>query len=193
MSLGVHPALLLLLGGATLLYMGRRKKNPPPSGQPGRYFTWSELTTTSRNVDNTPTPEAADNLRALCAQLLDPLRERVGRSLRVNSGYRSPEVNALVGGSRTSQHMTGEAVDLQPPPGYTSKQFAQYVLDSGLPVDQVIWYDVARGGHTHVSFSRTRNRRQTLHAPAGSTGYEPWTPEGSAMAGVGNFEKNPGV
>ena len=188
----VHPGLWLALGGAILLLVGKKKANPPPTGAPGRYFTWSELTTTSKNLDNTPTPEAADNLRALTANLLDPLRERLGRPLGVNSGYRSPVVNAAVGGSKTSQHMTGEAVDLEPPAGFSSIEFAQYVLDSGLPVDQVIWYDKARGGHTHVSFSHKRNRRQTLHAAAGSSGYEPWTPRPApaAVAGIGTFKKS---
>lgn len=81
-----------------------------------KYFTIEELsksTTASRlGIDNKPPFGVVDNLTALVDHLLDPIRERWGRPIRVNSGYRSEALNIAVGGSKTSQHRYGEAVDI---------------------------------------------------------------------------------
>jgi len=145
----------------------------------GRFFSWAELTrsNTARRLglDNTPTPEAQANMRALVADVLDPLREKLGKPIRVSSGYRAPAVNRAIDGASRSQHMKGEAVDIEVD-GMSAQELAAFILRSGLPVDQVIWYDAERGGHVHLSYTRARaNRRHTLHAPA-SGGYLAWAP-----------------
>lgn len=81
-----------------------------------RYFTLTELTrsktATQQHLNNSPSPEAIANLQALVSQILDPLRQLWGRAIYVNSGYRSPAVNAAVGGVKNSQHTKGEAADI---------------------------------------------------------------------------------
>ena len=82
-----------------------------------KYFSIEELTfskTAERlEIDNHPTdPEIRDNLMALIMKVLDPLRDAYGNPIYVNSGYRSPFLNSLIGGSASSQHLKGQAVDI---------------------------------------------------------------------------------
>src|SRR5690349_8537766 len=97
------------------------------AGRAGRFFTWAELAASGAavrlGIDNTPPPEAQRALAVLVAHVLDPLREALGRSIVVTSGYRSREVNGAVNGSETSQHMAGEAADIMVP-GLTAEQLA---------------------------------------------------------------------
>lgn len=81
-----------------------------------KYFTLKELTrsttATAKGIDNTPTPEVEKNLTLLVENVLDPLREIYGKPITVNSGYRCPELNKAVGGSKTSDHVKGFAADI---------------------------------------------------------------------------------
>lgn len=77
-------------------------------------FTRS-ATATARGIDNTPSSAVIENLRNLCEKVLEPLRQWYGKPITISSGYRCPELNKVVGGAKNSQHMTGEAADLQPP------------------------------------------------------------------------------
>lgn len=104
------------------------------------HFSLEELTVTSRrDIDNTPTPEARARLLVLCTEILEPLRARFG-PLRINSGYRSPALNAVIPGSaRNSAHLYGCAADVAPPAGVTVRDMLVWIRDeSGLPYDQVI-------------------------------------------------------
>ena len=169
-----RPALVLGLGAAALLAALALRPRTPASGLTGpvgRWFSWEELTASAtaqrRRLDNTPPPEAQQALRTLVEQVLDPLREQLGRPVRVTSGYRGAEINRAVGGAPHSQHVLGEAVDLVVD-GLTSRQLASALLDAGLPFDQLIAYAPERGGHVHVSVTTRRpNRMQVLWAPAG--------------------------
>ena len=72
-----------------------------------------------------------------------------------------------------------EAVDIKVD-GMSAQELAAFILRSGLPVDQVIWYAPERGGHVHLSYTRARaNRRQAMHAPAGG-GYLAYAAAASA-------------
>lgn len=129
--------------------------------RPGRFFTWSEL-----RADAAPETHR-EALRALCAAVLDPLREAVG-PVTVTSGWRSAARNAAVGGATGSQHERGEAADVVVS-GMTPRDVARRVIDLGLPFDQLIWYpDEPRGGWVHVSHG-PRHRRQVLRATPGPT------------------------
>ena len=79
-------------------------------------FTLSELTYSnaadSYNIENTPGRLELENLKKLCNEILQPIRDKFGKSIYVNSGYRNPKVNRLVKGSASSQHLTGEAADI---------------------------------------------------------------------------------
>lgn len=111
-------------------------------------------------LDNTPGKEETENLRALCG-LLEQIRALAGRPVAISSGYRSPEVNAKVGGKGKSQHTSGEAADFDII-GLTTEQAYQLVKKSGLPFDQLIQ---EFGAWVHVSFSRNRKPRgQCLRA-----------------------------
>ena len=79
-------------------------------------FTLSELTYSnsadSYNIENKPGRIELENLKKLCNEILQPIRDKFGKSIYVNSGYRNPKVNRLVGGSSSSQHIKGEAADI---------------------------------------------------------------------------------
>ena len=81
-----------------------------------KYFKLTELTHSitaeAHAIDNTPTAEAEKNLVTLIARVLDPVRERWGVPIYVNSGYRCPELNKLVGGAPNSYHLRGMAADI---------------------------------------------------------------------------------
>ncbi len=87
-------------------------------------------TASRRDMDNTPhNDEVVQNLTTLCEQVLQPLRDAYGVGIKVNSGYRSPDVNAAVGGSRTSDHCKGQAADIEIP-GVANAELAQYIADN---------------------------------------------------------------
>jgi len=135
-------------------------------------FTLLEMTRSEAaarsGVANTPPPDAVENLRALCEKVLQPLRDAMGRPMRVNSAYRGPEANKAVGGSKTSQHMTGEAADIEFD-GFDNMALAQKIIDLKLPFDQIIaeFVDpaVPGSGWVHVSHKRSSPQRgQVLRA-----------------------------
>ena len=66
----------------------------------------------SYNIENTPGRIELENLKKLCNEILQPIRDKFGKSIYVNSGYRNPKVNRLVGGSSSSQHTKGQAADI---------------------------------------------------------------------------------
>lgn len=81
--------------------------------------------------------EVRDAILALVEEVLQPLRDAWGKPLKINSGYRCKELNAVVGGVPTSQHVKGEAADIA---CKTPLKLAQLAKDLGLPYDQMILY-----------------------------------------------------
>lgn len=79
-------------------------------------FTYDEMihsaTAKRLNIDNTPNARELENLKVLCQTVLQPIRDKRGSAITVTSGYRCPKLNALVGGSKTSQHVFGQAADI---------------------------------------------------------------------------------
>ena len=117
-------------------------------------------TATKHKLWNGAPKEAEENLRSLVEQVLDPLREAYGRPIHVNSGYRCPRLNRLVGGSPNSQHMRGEAADIRPVVGNEADlpELARLLIDNG-KFDQLIIYPT----FIHVSWKRLGwNRRQII-------------------------------
>ncbi len=142
-----------------------------------KHFTLAEFTRTGTGLPNVPGVTAQENLVALCAEILEPLREALGAPIRITSGFRSDAVNVAVKGSPTSAHRLGLAADLKSPAGdaaHILRVLHQLDLDE---LDQAIGYDPARGGHVHVGLARPGRapRRQFLWAGAGG-GYSVWTP-----------------
>lgn len=72
-----------------------------------------------------PPAEVVENLRYLCRTTLQPIRDGLGFPLRVSSGYRSPELNRLVGGATTSQHLSGQAADIDLSPAFLAEPVPQ--------------------------------------------------------------------
>lgn len=125
----------------------------------GEFFTLDEFVKTSTGIDNIPPADVVERLRKLVVNVLDPLRKAVGKPIRITSGYRSPSVNAaVIGSSKTSQHMKGEASDLQID-GMTNQQIIDKIRQLRLPYDQLI--DEQRGSSlwVHVSYNTSGSPR----------------------------------
>lgn len=108
-----------------------------------------------------------ENVKALVENVLDSLREKYGKPIKVNSGYRCPNHNLAVGGATQSQHMKGEAADIAVVHGSRFKvhDLAQAIVENGR-FDQLIIYPT----FIHVSWKRQGgNRKQILRKTA--TGY----------------------
>jgi hypothetical protein len=127
--------------------------------------------------DNTPDDEATENLRLLCEKVLQPVRDHYGKGVKVNSAYRSPESNAAVGGSKTSDHCKGQAADIEIP-GVANADLAQWIMDN-LKYTQLILEFYTPGipdsGWVHVSYNPDNLKKQELTATkvAGKTTYLP--------------------
>ena len=85
-----------------------------------KYFTLKELTKSEtalrHGINNTPDKKSQQNLEKLIELILDPLREAYGKPIVVTSGYRCEKLNRILGGAKTSQHVTGEAADIRSVP-----------------------------------------------------------------------------
>jgi hypothetical protein len=137
------------------------------------HFTLAEMTrseaATRLGVDNTPPPDAVAALKALCENVLEPLRVAVSKPMRVNSGYRGPEANKAVGGSKTSDHCFGRAADIEFD-GFDNKKLAQKIVEMGLPFSQLILEFYKEGdpnsGWVHVAFRADQKppKREVLRA-----------------------------
>ena len=139
-------------------------------------FSLKELissdTAKRENISNMPGSREMSNLVSLCNNVLQPLREFMGRPIKINSGYRSPKLNTKIGGSRTSSHMKGEASDIECQDDRLNIKMFKYILEN-LEFDQCIIYKSVYGRprFVHVSYSKTENRNQALLKRDGG-GYE---------------------
>ncbi len=128
------------------------------------YFTLEELTRSdtaiAQKLDNTPDEQAIKNLNTLVDNVLDPLRKLYGKPIIVTSGYRSPEVNKAVKGSKTSQHVLGEAADITVRSKKENKKLFNLIKDN-LPFDQLI--NEHNYSWVHVSYRDGRLRKQILN------------------------------
>lgn len=126
-----------------------------------KYFTLKELCSSRvarvRKIDNTPTIEQVENLTALVDNVLDPLRERFGRPIIVNSGFRNEELNRAVGGAKASQHMKGEAADIYAGTKEGNRELFNLIVKY-LPYDQVI--NERDFSWVHVSYKKNGNNRK---------------------------------
>lgn len=144
-------------------------------------FTLNELTQSEtalrKGLDNAPTQEVISALQVLAVNVLQPVRDHYGKGVKVNSGYRSPEVNASVGGSKTSDHCKGQAADIEIP-GVANAELAAYIRDE-LQFTQLIleFYTpgVPDSGWVHVSYDPANLKKQVMTATKrdGKTVYLP--------------------
>ena len=138
------------------------------------HFNLEELTYSStakqKGLKNEPTQDHIENLKLLCEYVLEPIREKIGCPLVISSGYRSEKVNALVGGSKTSQHLLGQAADIQIfDKTKTNKDLfdiiVKMVKNNEFQVGQVIWeFGETEPNWVHVSLPTSRHRNEVLRA-----------------------------
>jgi hypothetical protein len=133
-----------------------------------------------RGISNMPTPEHIENFKKLAVNIFQPIREHFGKPILISSGYRSAELNKAIGGSLSSQHCSGEAIDIDMDgTDITNKQIFDYIKDN-LNFDQMIWEfgTDANPDWVHVSFASNRSqRKQILVAKKvnGKTTYIPYS------------------
>ena len=144
-------------------------------------FSLKELTASQtaerKGIDNTPSTEHQENLKKLCENVLQPIRDHFEQVVSVSSGYRSPVLCAAIGSKSTSQHARGEAADFEIF-GVSNKELADWI-HYNTNYDQLIleyWNESdPNSGWVHCSYSESNNRRQYLRAykENGKTKYEP--------------------
>lgn len=144
---------------------------PPDDGKISAHFSradyWRSTTAKALGIDNRPTPEAWLNIERL-APTVQLLRDRIGQPLIISSGYRSPTLNAKVGGVFNSAHLDGLAVDLQCHGLSTSalcQQFLALCKERGIDFDQAIEERNSQGvSWLHIGMARNdmMGRRQTF-------------------------------
>lgn len=133
-------------------------------------FTLAEMvkseTALRHGMDNTPGEAEIENLKQLAEKVLQPVRDAYGKGVKVNSGYRHPEVNAKVGGSKTSDHCKGQAADIEIP-GVANADLAKWITEN-LDFTQVILEFYTPGipdsGWVHVSYDPQNLKKQVLTA-----------------------------
>ena len=151
--------------------------------QLSKHFELAEFTRSSTakraGISNAPTEAHQANMVLLCEKVLEPIREHFGRAIFLSSGYRSAALNKITkGASTTSQHCSGEAVDIDMDgTSVTNAQIFNYIKDN-LEFDQLIWEfgTDANPDWVHVSYESTgKQRKQMLKAvkKANGTQYLP--------------------
>lgn len=124
-------------------------------------------TATRKDIDNTPTPEILERMKAVAENIFEPLRAYVGGPIKINSFYRSVNLNVAIGGAKSSQHTRGEAIDIDDTFGHMSNSDMFKFIKDELDFDQLIWEfgDDNNPAWIHVSYvSAENNRRRILKA-----------------------------
>ena len=120
-----------------------------------------------RGIDNTPGSKELGNMKLLAEKIFEPLRKWVGGPIRINSFYRSPELNKAIGGSTTSQHCKGQAMDIDDTSCHKTNAEMYAWIKENLDFDQMIWEfgDDNNPNWIHVSYvSDVSNRNRCLKA-----------------------------
>ena len=124
-------------------------------------------TATRRGIDNDPTDDQLHFMEIIAEEVFEPLREYVGGPIKINSFYRSPELNTAIGGSATSQHCKGQAMDIDDTFGKMTNAEMYHWIKENLDFDQMIWEfgDDDNPNWVHVSYvSADKNRNRCLKA-----------------------------
>jgi len=120
-----------------------------------------------RNIDNTPSDEQLDNMELIAEKIFEPLRVYVNGPIKINSFFRSAELNTAIGGSKTSQHCKGQAMDIDDTFGRATNAEMYHFIKEHLDFDQMIWEfgDDDNPNWVHVSYvSPEKNRKKCLKA-----------------------------
>ena len=119
-----------------------------------------------KGISNKPNEEQVENMKLLAEKVFEPLREWVGCPIRVNSMFRSLELNTALKGSKTSSHMKGEAMDITSmacgKENCKSNLEMFHWIKDNLEFDQLIWEFGSEPKWLHVSYNKDKNRKQVL-------------------------------
>ena len=129
-----------------------------------------------RGIDNTPGDDQLFFMEIIAEKVFEPLREWVGGPIKINSFYRSPELNTAIGGSATSQHCKGQAIDIDDTFGKATNAEMYHWIKENLDFDQMIWEfgDDENPNWVHVSYvspEENRNRCLKAYKKGGKTKY----------------------
>jgi hypothetical protein len=126
-----------------------------------------------KGISNEPTPEHLKNFQLLAEKVFEPIREHFAVPIKISSGYRSAALNKAIGGAASSQHCSGEAIDIDMDgTSITNAAIFNYIKDN-LNFDQLIWEfgTKANPDWVHVSYESTgKQRKQNLRATRNAAG-----------------------
>ena len=124
------------------------------------HISYTEATATSKKLPNIPSDKELEAMKLVALLCFEPMRKWYGKPLKVNSFFRSKEVNKAVGGASTSQHLFGEAIDLTTGNKEDNKKLFEWAKKN-LTYDQILdEYDYSS---IHISYRSGKNRMQVLH------------------------------
>lgn len=151
--------------------------------QLSKYTTLQEVIKSNQasvlQIPNIPNAEQVANLKLVCTEIFDKVREHFGKPIGISSGFRSVELNNRIGGSKSSQHMEGKALDIDGDlfGGVSNKEIFDYIKNNCI-FDQLIWEFGTENNPdwVHVSYDKGVNRKQILRAikSGGKTIYRPF-------------------
>ncbi len=124
-------------------------------------------TATRRGIDNTPNDKQLNNMELVANEVFEPLRDWVGGPIKINSFFRSPDLNTAIGGSSKSQHCKGQAIDIDDVFNRATNAEMYHFIKDNLDFDQIIWEfgNDDNPDWVHVSYvSEEDNRRRCLRA-----------------------------
>jgi len=124
-------------------------------------------TATRRGIDNIPNEEQLENMQLISEAVFEPLRVYVGGPIKINSFFRSPKLNTAIGGSKTSQHCKGQAMDIDDTFGHITNAEMYFWIKENIDFDQMIWEfgDDKNPNWIHISYvSPEKNRNRCLLA-----------------------------
>ena len=127
----------------------------------------NSITAIRRGIDNTPNDEQLNNMELIAEKIFEPLRDWVGGPIKINSFFRSPDLNKAIGGSRKSQHCHGQAIDIDDTYEVVANSDMYNYIKNNLDFDQMIWEfgDDDNPNWVHVSYvSKEDNRKRCLRA-----------------------------
>lgn len=149
-----------------------------------KYLNYAEAiksqTATRKGIKNEPNEEQLESMKYVASNVFDHVREHIGGPLFASSFFRSPELNAAIGGSRTSQHCKGEAIDIDCDfYGVGSNKEVFWFIKNKLKFDQLIWEfgTTSNPDWVHVSLKKEGNRGEVLRCfrrDDGTTQYIPF-------------------
>ena len=133
-----------------------------------KHISWHEGTYSRtgerRDLDNTPNEDQLKCMKEVAENLFEPLREWVGGPIKINSFFRGEPVNSAIGGSRKSQHMKGQAIDIDDTFGHKTNAEMYHYIKNNLDFDQMIWeFGTDKNPNwLHISWVSHRPNRKKL-------------------------------